>query len=651
MTGSFASACCRYLCTATFTLLLGSAAWGAQAGELPLVSRSPLTGIVFEDRPLALPLQINFRMAMLSASTELGRSCDKMEAYGWRMSSSEQGRVDQIFNSTVEHMRHQGYYIQSEAPAAISRDITIFTADRLSQHYIFMWSAGEVGLVMVACESSPPLTLRSAMIAGKNRAENTLTAQDVLQVPSAAQPATTKGDFTPIGVWKGEYTCSPQGYTGATLQIARMKGNDFEGEFHFYPTPKNATVPEGRYAVYGQYDKKSHRILINPGKWLQRPKDYANAVMVGGFDAASGTLSVYFQGVNGCTSFEAKYQSPSTKGKADKVGKKKKSVGKKTEKHTSSMREKKSKTEAVRGKEDNLKSIRPVIIGGHGDQGKATQTPATSKKIDSDFSSALTGNNEGNGPYAKLEEEAPQYATMPNEKALTDKTPAAQFYIVPSKTKAVAKTLTDNNEGTEDDDEMSAQSEKENPVRKLLKRRIKKPASAEPDLVAPPAETTSPDEGALPSVVLPGMDNTTPAITPDNSTSGEGGKPESALSPVRLIEKPVRVASSGQLISPQAPIAPGPSMISPVMPMAPAPEAAMPPAVTSPVAPAAQEPGYVSRPAARNYVAPEAPSPSMILPPSGADILPAKVNEPTIMNPRAPSAPEPEYVSESGGGL
>src|ERR1700733_14035866 len=128
-----------------------------QAADLPLAAGSPLAGFQFDDRPLILPVQQNFQMALLTASSELGRSCGKMEAYGWRMKQSEQGRVDQIFNNTVDRLRALGYVVETQSPSSVSRDVTMFTADRPDKHFIFMWSAGEIGLVMAMCESTPPL--------------------------------------------------------------------------------------------------------------------------------------------------------------------------------------------------------------------------------------------------------------------------------------------------------------------------------------------------------------------------------------------------------------------------------------------------------------------------------------------------------------
>ena len=86
----------------------------ARAADLPLAAASPLTGVAFDDRPLLLPVQRNFQMAMLTAGSELGRSCGKMEAYGWRMSQTEQGRVNQIFNNIADRLRMMGYAIEPQ---------------------------------------------------------------------------------------------------------------------------------------------------------------------------------------------------------------------------------------------------------------------------------------------------------------------------------------------------------------------------------------------------------------------------------------------------------------------------------------------------------------------------------------------------------
>ena len=275
--------------------------------DLPLASQSPLSGVGFDDKPLYLPVQKNFQMAMLTAGSELGRTCGKMEAYGWRLSSTEQSRVDQIFKTTVDRFRGLGYEVAMQSPNSVSRDVSMFTADNDSKHFLTMWSAGDIGLVMVLCETG--------VSHGKSAAsQHVLSAPSVQTFTQSALqstpnlPASTKDSyekFSPVGYWVGSYVCG-QGYTGGTLTINQLKGENFEGTFHFYPTAKNPSVAEGRYTVYGQYDRASQRILINPGRWMQRPANYYNTIIVGSFDPLNQTLSAYFQGINGCTSFEAK---------------------------------------------------------------------------------------------------------------------------------------------------------------------------------------------------------------------------------------------------------------------------------------------------------------------------------------------------------
>ena len=280
-----------------------------KAADLPLAAGSPLAGFSFDDKPLMLPVQRNFQMAMLTASSELGRSCGRMEAYGWRMDQLEQQRVNTIFNSTVERLRGLGYSITAEAPPSISRDITMFSADRPEKHFLLMWSAGEIGLVMTLCESTPPAGAAHAQASSSSSMH--LASQDVLS-STLQEPLpgdlhhSYSGKFTPVGSWVGSYTCE-QGYTGGTLAISSLKGRNLQGVFRFYPTLRNKMVPRGSYTISGQYDAASERVVINPGKWIERPRNFYNTVIVGKFDPANRTFSAFFQGISGCTSFEARY--------------------------------------------------------------------------------------------------------------------------------------------------------------------------------------------------------------------------------------------------------------------------------------------------------------------------------------------------------
>jgi len=316
-----------------------------QAADMPTAAGSPIAGISFDDRPLMLPVQRNFQMAMLTASSELGRSCGRMEAYGWRLSGDEQQRVNQLFNNTVDRLRAQGFEVETKQASSVSRDVTLFTADRPDKHLILMWSAGEIGLAMVLCETSEPLppTPEYQTKQAENLQPATFpTPLAITKQVRASDPKRSKAPkrytrtgktvqegFTPVGAWVGNYTCS-QGTTGATLQINKLRGDQFEGTFSFYPTSKNPYVPKGAYKVFGEYDMDSLRILINPGKWLKRPKNYYSTIMIGSFDPVAGTFSGFFQGITGCTSYEAHLDQASAK--KSHTPAKKKAVKKKAKK-------------------------------------------------------------------------------------------------------------------------------------------------------------------------------------------------------------------------------------------------------------------------------------------------------------------------------
>ncbi len=282
----------------------------ARADDLPLAQKSPLTGVAFEDLPFQLPVERNFQMALLGVSSGIGRSCGKMEAYGWRMDQSEQERVNRIFKSTVERLSAAGYTVTPESVKGQTKDITLFTADSNNKHFMYLWSAADRGLVLNVCETNQP-------ISATHRHPATPSVE-VFPLPTDPPPPTTLtliksskpgkfvGEkFSPTGKWIGGYKCD-QGYTGGTLTITSMSGENFKGKFEFYPTERNRAVPGGSYEVYGQYDKGSRRILINPGRWIKRPKGFFNTVIVGSFDAAQNSFSGLFQGIKGCTSFEAR---------------------------------------------------------------------------------------------------------------------------------------------------------------------------------------------------------------------------------------------------------------------------------------------------------------------------------------------------------
>ncbi|MDD3029553.1 MAG: hypothetical protein PHS57_04660 [Alphaproteobacteria bacterium] len=293
------------LVTAIVVLVVMGGGLGVQAAELPLAPMSPMTGVVFSDMPVRLPVERNFQMAMLTVSSELGRTCGEIEAYGWRMKSNEQSRVNKIFDETVKGLQTLGYSVESEKLKSSSKEITLFSVQRLGENYLFLWSANELGLVLNVCAASVP-------VAPTHKPKMLMNSVQVFPLPLETKKTPTSVDekptvigFTPRGEWTGSYTCA-QGRTGGMLRIDTLRGKDFEGMFKFFPVDDKTSIPEGAYTVYGQYDSETKRILINPGDWIKRPKGFYNTVMVGLFDPLKDTFSAYFEGISGCTSFEAR---------------------------------------------------------------------------------------------------------------------------------------------------------------------------------------------------------------------------------------------------------------------------------------------------------------------------------------------------------
>ncbi|MGE0108886.1 MAG: hypothetical protein AB7S81_03870 [Bdellovibrionales bacterium] len=407
---------------AAFMLMLFgvAAAGGASAADLPTASSSPLARIQFSDAPLVLPVQRNFQMAMLTAGSELGRSCGTLESYGWRLDRQEQGRVNQIFNNAVDQIRAQGFTVETQQVSAVSEDVTLFTADRADRHMLFLWSAGDIGLVLVLCETSAPIS-PTPIMARTTRAKEIYPAS--YPMPQTIAPETSLSsriaagsnrpprqltrtgevrhdDFSPQGRWVGSYTCV-QGTMGAVLDIASLQGEHFEGTFRFYPTAKNPYVAKGKYKVFGEYDSESQRLLINPGEWIDRPKGYYNTIMIGSFDPVAKSLSAFFQGITGCTSFEGRYdgvkaeaEEPVAKKAVKKTPSKKKKVAKKNVSAKKSVKEK-AQTSSTKGAKKAAKSVTKKSVAPSSVPAAAI-TPATEfeKEADSLLETAPATNSD-----------------------------------------------------------------------------------------------------------------------------------------------------------------------------------------------------------------------------------------------------------------
>lgn len=129
------------------------------AGQrLSRASYSDILGVTFDDQPLRMGASETFRRSLDAVSFELGTPCRKPEdAYyeylGWPLQQSEQARVDRIFEETHAKLKLRGFSVLPQRPRAAAADVSVFTAQRLKKHVIGMWSAGDAGLLLLACET------------------------------------------------------------------------------------------------------------------------------------------------------------------------------------------------------------------------------------------------------------------------------------------------------------------------------------------------------------------------------------------------------------------------------------------------------------------------------------------------------------------
>lgn len=284
------------------------------AMTLPESTESALAGLAFDDRPIVLPMSKNFQVAMSATAQELGGYCSSIESFGWRLKPTEQERVNQIFSTTAARLKGLNYLVRPRSPKSVTEDITVFSATRRDKDLLFMWSAGDAGLVLLICDvkqgaaPAAPQTQEASSIPPPALSAASVPMADIPE-PSPV-PVDEFPKFSPVGEWVGGYTCA-QGYTGGTLSITRVNNESVEGTFRFYPTAQNPLVDTGKYYVSGQYDRATKRMLLTPGAWIQHPKDYYDTIMIARFFPDREAVSAVFQGVTGCTSFEG-HRGPKT---------------------------------------------------------------------------------------------------------------------------------------------------------------------------------------------------------------------------------------------------------------------------------------------------------------------------------------------------
>ncbi len=128
----------------------------AHSNALTRVSYSEISGVTFDDQPLRMNSSEAFRRSLDTVSFELGRPCKNQEYLGWPMQQSEQARVDRLFEETNERLKLRGYNLQPRKARSVGSDVAAFTADRGDKRLLGIWSAGDVGLLLLMCDSETP---------------------------------------------------------------------------------------------------------------------------------------------------------------------------------------------------------------------------------------------------------------------------------------------------------------------------------------------------------------------------------------------------------------------------------------------------------------------------------------------------------------
>lgn len=99
--------------------------------------------------------------------------------------------------------------------------------------------------------------------------------------------------------WLGQYVCA-QGETRLALVITRVAGLHVVAIFNFTHEPSGT---EGSYDVEGDFEPRTGRTVLKPGKWRDQPSGYVSVGL-------SGTVSgEVFQGridYPGCGAFSVK---------------------------------------------------------------------------------------------------------------------------------------------------------------------------------------------------------------------------------------------------------------------------------------------------------------------------------------------------------
>jgi hypothetical protein len=138
------------------------------------------------------------------------------------------------------------------------------------------------------------------------------TVISLVIVPITAAGAASP--WSPVGIWKGTYTCS-QGVTDLTLTIAHNpnKKPSLIALFDFSADPSNPGVPSGSFNMEGTYSSAGVVLTANnDSDWVNQPPGYETVDLrsgppTDGGRSLSGSVTPS-DGGSGCTTFSVQIQ-------------------------------------------------------------------------------------------------------------------------------------------------------------------------------------------------------------------------------------------------------------------------------------------------------------------------------------------------------
>lgn len=217
-----------------------------RSDSLRRVTASEIAGVTFDDQPLRMNASEAFRRSLDTVSFELGRPCKDQEYYGWPMQQSEQDRVNRIFEETNAKFKLRGFSVTPRAPRSVGRDVSAFTADRLDKRILGLWSAGDVGLLLLMCNAETP---QEAAYAAKLKAAADLEAAKQGAGKTLKKSGKRTGKYGTLKSRKKttrkleRIQARPQVHPGVGRQDNKPEASGMDVN-HVEPTPMGATQPD-----------------------------------------------------------------------------------------------------------------------------------------------------------------------------------------------------------------------------------------------------------------------------------------------------------------------------------------------------------------------------------------------------------------------